>query len=169
MRARKSAHGGRTMREASARGKKAATRRLGFFWPDGAPFIALPIALLDSEAFRSLPPKGIAVLVAMLRRYFDLSKNEKRDLRGVGFAFTWKHVNTPCGEGTFRRMMRAIIARGFFETPLEVQPESPGEAIRYIPSRKWQTWRDSSGNLAKHAEAKRQRRAAKKAALDAQS
>lgn len=153
------------MREASSRGKKSATRRLGFYWPDGAPFVALPVALLDSEAFQTLPPKGVVVLVAMLRRYYDQSKNEKLDVRGKGFVFTWKNINSLCGEATFQRMAKELVARGFFETPHALQPKTPGEAIRYAPSRKWIEWRDRSGKLRNHIETKRRRRAKKATAV----
>lgn len=157
------------MRNVGSNGKKTATHRIGFYWPDGAPFVALPIQLIESEAFRSLPPKGVTILIAMLRRYFDVSKKDKRDLRGTGFVFTWKHIDAIVAEATFQKMVHELIARGFIETPHELQPDTPGAAIRYAPSRKWQAWRDSTGKLESHHRSKERRRAKKKATLNEES
>jgi hypothetical protein len=131
-------------------------------WPNGEKFVPIPISMFNSEAYRTLPPRAVAVFIAMLNRYWLVSRYEKYDLRDKGFTFTWKLVEAFCAEGTFRSALKAILERGFFDTPPHLQPMLPGKPIVYAPSEIWRTWHDKSGKLQKHLKLKEGRRNRKK-------
>jgi len=141
------------------------THRVGYFWPDGSKFTALPEDFFCSEAFRSLSASAALVLPWMVRRYYQISKNESLNLASTGFTFTWKHMEGKISENTFGRAVKEICQKGFFTCDPKLQPIIPGQAKLYAPSRNWCSWKDETGALHEHTRKKTKRRQNKSAAL----
>lgn len=106
-------------------------------------FMMLGDSLFESEAFMSLNGKTAVILLALHRKY---RRDTKAFSRGLpeGFVFAWSDCRAFCGEATFRRAIEELIAVGFIEKPLNLQPEKPGCASRYVISEKWRAFRSAA-------------------------
>ncbi len=104
------------------------------------PFVLIPHELLDSVAYLSLEHTARTVLIAMLRKYMKLSRNDTTRLPH-GFQFPYGACTEPVSRTTFYRSVATILKRGFFRAPENLMdPLEIAVATRYQPSEAWRAY-----------------------------
>lgn len=131
----------------SNKGKKRPGGRLGHYWANGEAFLALPVGMRESAAWRVLTAKEQWILTDWIECYNRASNNDRMDILDIGFAYSWGHCRIDVSERTFRSARRSIARRGWFRCPPQIQSLRPGSPSRFIPSQDWERYEPTALEL----------------------
>jgi hypothetical protein len=116
---------------------RSKKERLGFYWGNREPFVALPNGMRDSAAWAVLSPTQQLILLDMIQVYSIASGGDRNKIDDTGFAYAYSRCTVPCSETTFREARNRFLEIGWFDAPPGIQSMIPGSPKKYVPSRKW--------------------------------